>query len=224
MSDVLLISAYLAFLRSIRGLAHSADPLTGECHRASLFLWFFICFGHIGPSYFQLQFHRGLFFLWFFLCFRYLGPSYFQLAADPLTSKFQWASFFYGFSYVLATLGHLTSNLSLTCFQDVKTAPRQPEDIFILPHGVQYVAVRPPPGPRSAGLNPAAALVAARCVRLRCLILQISLLRSIRGLAHSARPAGVKCHPGSFADPKIAVLIGRSCIFGISQKAYLKRC
>ena len=26
------------------------------------------------------------------------------------------------------------------------------------PLGVQYVAVRPPPGPRSAGLNPAAAL------------------------------------------------------------------
>ena len=60
----------------------------------------------------------GLFFLWFFLCFRYLGPSYFQLAADPLTSKFQWASCFYGFSYVFAILGHLTSNLSPTCLQD----------------------------------------------------------------------------------------------------------
>ena len=39
---------------------------------------------------------------------------------------------------------------------DIKTIP---------PNCVQYVAVRPPPGPRSAGLNPAAALVAARCVR-----------------------------------------------------------
>ena len=28
---------------------------------------------------------------------------------------------------------------------------------FIIPTCVQYVAVRPPPGPRSAGFNPAAA-------------------------------------------------------------------
>ncbi len=28
---------------------------------------------------------------------------------------------------------------------------------FIIPSCVQYVAVRPPPGPRSAGFNPAAA-------------------------------------------------------------------
>ena len=128
--------------------------------------------------------------------------SYFQLAADPLTSKFQWASFSYVFSYVLATLGHLTSNLSLTCFQDAilleKLPPRRPclvncnasnlptlaskilpcwpscfQDGFklllrpqlgpnlaqlIIPNCVQYVAVRPPPGPRSAGLNPAATL------------------------------------------------------------------
>ena len=28
---------------------------------------------------------------------------------------------------------------------------------FIIPGCVQYVAVRPPPGPRSAGFNPAAA-------------------------------------------------------------------
>ena len=42
----------------------------------------------------------------------------------------------------------------------------------ILPNGVQYVAVRPPPGPRSAGFNPAAAAGRydrrlARSVRLR---------------------------------------------------------
>ena len=38
---------------------------------------------------------------------------------------------------------------------------------FLIPSCVQYVAVRPPPGPRSAGLNPAAAFRPARCVRLR---------------------------------------------------------
>ena len=103
--------------------------------------------------------------------------------------------FSYVFSYVLATLGHLTSNLSLTCFQDAilleKLPPRRPclvncnasnlptlaskilpcwpscfQDGFklllrpqlgpnlaqlIIPNCVQYVAVRPPPGPRSAG-------------------------------------------------------------------------
>ena len=57
--------------------------------------------------------------------------------------------------------------------------------------GVQYVAVRLPPGPRSAGLNPAAALVASPLCQIpaegKALLLLLLLLEAFRGLAHSAR-------------------------------------
>ena len=61
---------------------------------------------------------------------------------------------------------------------------------FLTPSCVQYVAVRPPPGPRSAGLNPAAALrpelcqITARRARLNYIAYSCG---AKDGLAHSAR-------------------------------------
>ena len=61
----------------------------------------------------------------------------------------------------------------------------------ILPSGVQYVAVRPPPGPRSAGFNPAAAAGRYDQGRSPCrttlgLICRSSLIRHL--LAHAIPP------------------------------------
>ena len=57
---------------------------------------------------------------------------------------------------------------------------------------VQYVAVRPPPGPRSAGLNPAAGLVPASCVRSRrtysAAVIRVIGEFPFPGHAHSAGP------------------------------------
>ena len=74
------------------------------------------------------------------------SPSYFQLtsnlpprchlvgqvASKMAPSCLSPGSFFYGFSYVFAILGHLTSNLSPTCLQDAillaKLLPRWLQD------------------------------------------------------------------------------------------------
>ena len=75
-------------------------------------------FSHFGKAMLKnAVFYNGF---WTFLLQWYLS----------LLGSFHRASFSYGFSYVSATLGHLTSNLSPTCLQDAilmeKLPPRRP--------------------------------------------------------------------------------------------------
>ena len=88
---------------------------------------------------------------------------------------------------------------------------------FDIPHGVQYVSVRTPPGPRSAGFNPAAALGrydqgCSQCQTTaegKALFLRVGLLRSIKGHAHSADPV-----PPNYTCPlKVAISLQRGAIF-----------